>query len=71
MSCNNDPDGTEKLKAMHVNFASTFTVGALDQYDEEFMQMISAEEKEMDMYTFIEHLVSLAWAYYEFINGNG
>ena len=71
MSCNNDPDGTEKLKAMHVNFASTFTVGALDQYDEDFMQMISADEKEMDMYKFIEHLVNLAWSYYEFINGNG
>lgn len=71
MSCNNDPDGTEKLRAMHVNFASTFTAGALDKYDEDFMQMISADEKEMDMYTFIEHLVNLAWSYYEFINGNG
>lgn len=71
MSCNNDPDGTEKLRAMHVNFASTFAVGVLDHYDEEFMQMISAEEKEMDMYTFVEHLVNLAWSYYELINGNG
>lgn len=70
MSCNNDPNGKLKLKEMQVNFDTTFTVGALDEYDEDFMRMISADEKEMDMYKFIEHLVNLAWSYYEKMNGN-
>lgn len=64
VSPNNDRCGFLKLRSLKINFETGVWLGAIDDYEDDFMYLISNGKTEMNMMEFLAHLVGTIWKYY-------